>query len=499
MERKTYLAIDLKSFYASVECVDRGLNPLTTHLVVADESRTEKTICLAVTPPLKEYGLSGRSRLFEVVQRVKEINAERRKRAGGRLTGESYDAKELLSPSLALSYVIAPPRMARYMEVSAKIYSIYLKYVAPEDIQVYSVDEVFIDATDYLRVYRKSAEEFAKTLISEVLRETGITATAGIAPNLYLAKVALDIEAKHVQADENGARVAVLDEMSYRKKFWSHRPLTDFWRVGKGYAKRLEENGLFTMGDIARCSLGKPTDYYNEDLLFRLFGVNAELLIDHAWGEEPCTLADIKAYRPSTNSISAGQVLASPYSFEKAKLVVWEMADSLALDLVKAGLVTDQIVLYVGYDVENVKRGYLGEVKRDRYGRETPKDGRGTYNFERQTSSATLLTEAFVSLFERIADKRLSVRRMSLTACRVVPEGEKRADAPVQLDFFTDPREQEAKRFAEEEKLAREKKRQTAILALKEKYGKNTIVKGKNLEEGATEMERNGRVGGHKA
>ena len=497
---RTYMAIDLKSFYASVECVERGLDPLTANLVVADESRTEKTICLAVTPSLKKYGLSGRSRLFEVVQRVKEINRERLRRAPeGKFVGSSFNASDLSSPDIALSYVVAPPRMAKYMEVSAKIYAIYLRYVAPEDVHVYSVDEVFIDATDYLAVYRKSPEEFARLLIAEVLKETGITATAGIAPNLYLAKVALDIWAKRVEADENGARVAVLDEAIYRKELWDHRPLTDFWRIGRGYEKRLEENGMYTMGDVARCSLGAPTARHNEDLLYRLFGVNAELLIDHAWGYEPCTIADVKAYQPAANSLSSGQVLPFPYSFEKAKLIVREMAESLALSLVRKRLVTDQIVLLVGYDAENVKRGYLGEVRRDRYGRKTPKDGRGTHRFEGQTSSAALLTEAFVSLFERIAEKGLSVRRMTLTACRVFPESEARATLPVQLDLFTDyekkQREEEQKRVF----LEKEKKRQRAILAVREKYGKNTIVKGIDLEEGATEMERNKTVGGHKA
>ncbi|MGM9597861.1 MAG: DNA methylase, partial [Eubacteriales bacterium] len=387
MENKTYIAIDLKSFYASVECVERGLNPMTTNLVVADKSRTEKTICLAVTPSLKALGIPGRARLFEVSSKVREVNAARRQKAPRRVfTGTSSDATVLHAhPEYRLDYIVAPPRMAHYMEFSTRIYQIYLKYIAPEDIHVYSIDEVFIDATDYLGIYKLSARELAMKIILDVLESTGITATAGIGTNLYLCKIALDIQAKHIPADKNGVRIAELDEMSYRRLFWSHRPLTDFWRVGKGYAKKLEDHGLYTMGDIARCSLGSVTDRYNEDLLYKLFGVNAELLIDHAWGYEPCTIADIKAYKPESNSLGSGQVLKCPYTFQKAKLVVREMADALALDLVDKKLMTDQLVLTVGYDVENltdtgIHGGYHGAVTTDRYGRQIPKHANGTAN-----------------------------------------------------------------------------------------------------------------------
>ncbi len=355
-ENRIYIAIDLKSFYASVECVERGLDPMSTNLVVADMSRTEKTICLAVSPSLKSYGIPGRPRLYEVVQKLKEVNAKRlRKAANPIFIGESYDSKELkASPEMAISYIVAPPRMALYMEYSTKIYGIYLKYIAPEDIHVYSIDEVFIDATDYLKLYKLTPREMAMMLIRDVLKTTGVTATAGIGTNLYLAKIAMDIQAKHTKADKDGVRIAELDEMTYRKLLWTHRPLTDFWRVGKGYATKLEENGMYTMGDVARCSIGKPQEPYNEDLLYKLFGIGAELLIDHAWGWEPCTIADIKAYKPKTNSIGSGQVLHKPYSFDKAKLIVREMTDLLVLDLVEKGLVTDQMVLTVGYDIENL-------------------------------------------------------------------------------------------------------------------------------------------------
>lgn len=376
MENRIYLAIDLKSFYASVECMERGLDPMTTNLVVADESRTEKTICLAVSPSLKSYGIPGRPRLFEVVQKIKEVNAARQRSAPERrFAGSSSDYNELkIRPDLAVDYIVAPPQMARYMEISTQIYDIYMKYIAPEDMHVYSIDEVFMDVTGYLNTYRLSARELAMKIILDVLHTAGITATAGIGTNLYLCKVAMDIEAKHIPPDKNGVRIAELDEMSYRRKLWSHRPLTDFWRVGKGYANKLEQNGIFTMGDVVRCSIGKPNEYYNEDLLYKLFGVNAELLIDHAWGWEPCTIADIKAYKPESNSIGSGQVLQCPYDFEKAKLVVKEMTDALVLDLVEKGLVTNQLTLTVGYDIENLtdwnrRKKYQGEIKTDRYGR----------------------------------------------------------------------------------------------------------------------------------
>lgn len=501
MENRTYIAIDLKSFYASVECIERGLDPLGANLVVADASRTEKTICLAVSPSLKVHGISGRARLFEVVQRVKEVNAERlRKAPGHKFTGSSYYAAELKeSPELSLDYVIAPPQMAHYMECSTKIYQVYLNYVAPEDIHVYSIDEVFIDATSYLRTYRLTAREFAMKMIMDVLNRTGITATAGIGTNLYLCKIAMDIEAKHLQADKNGVRIAELDEMSYRRSLWSHRPLTDFWRVGSGYAKKLEANGMFTMGDVARRSV---TD---EGTLYKLFGINAELLIDHAWGWEPCTIAEIKAYRPSTNSISSGQVLHCPYSFEKAKLITREMADMLALDLVDKGLVTDQIVLTIGFDIENLRdpaiRGqYHGAVTTDHYGREVPKHAHGTGNLGRHTSSTKRIMEAVSELFDNIVDRNLLIRRINVTANHVIEEAAmpKEQEAE-QLDLFTDYAEEEAKRKAEETELERERTMQLAMLTIKKRYGKNAILKGMNYEEGATAKDRNSQIGGHKA
>ena len=507
MENKTYIAIDLKSFYASVECVERGLNPMTTHLVVADKSRTEKTICLAVTPSLKALGIPGRARLFEVSAKVREVNAEKQQNAPRRVfTGSSFDATVLNAhPEYRLDFIVAPPRMAHYMEFSTRIYQIYLKYIAPEDIHVYSIDEVFIDATDYLGIYKLSARELAMKMILDVLESTGITATAGIGTNLYLCKIALDIQAKHIPADNNGVRIAELDEMSYRRLFWSHRPLTDFWRIGKGYAKKLEDHGLYTMGDIARCSLGSVTDRYNEDMLYKLFGVNAELLIDHAWGYEPCTIADIRAYKPESNSLGSGQVLKCPYTFQKAKLVVREMADSLALDLVDKKLMTDQIVLTVGYDVENlsdpgIREGYSGAVSTDRYGRQIPKHANGTANLGKYSSSSKLIIDAASGLFERIADKKLLIRRLYLTANRVKGEGSVPEDiGGEQLDIFTDYTKEEEKREAEAQELARERKKQEAMLDIKRKYGKNAILKGMNLEEGATAQDRNQQIGGHKA
>lgn len=429
MKDRTYICCDLKSFYASVECVERGLDPMTTNLVVADQRRTEKTICLAVTPSLKAYGISGRARLFEVVQRVKEVNTRRKWAAPGHaLTGSSVQDPEVrANTALALDYLVAPPRMAHYIDWSTKIYQVYLKYIASEDIFPYSIDEVFMDATHYLDLYHMTGRELARTIILDILKTTGITAAAGIGTNLYLAKVAMDIEAKHVPADKYGVRIAELDEMSYRQKLWGHRPLTDFWRVGPGYARKLEGNGLFTMGDIARCSIGNPTDHYNEDLLYKLFGVNAELLIDHAWGWEPCTLADVKAYRPENKSIVSGQVLQCPYDFPKARLVVREMADALALDLVGKGLVTDQLTLTVGYDIENLTdpdraKQFHGEVKIDRYGRKIPKHAHGTANLS-YTSSGKKLLDAVTELYDRIVDRNLMIRRLSISANRLLEEG----------------------------------------------------------------------------
>lgn len=506
-ENSVYIAIDLKSFYASVECVERGLDPLTTNLVVADASRTEKTICLAVSPSLKAYGISGRARLFEVVQKVREVNAVRKRSAPGRIfSGTSSDDGEVkANPALALSYITAVPRMAHYMEYSTKIYNIYLKYIAPEDMHVYSIDEVFMDVTHYLDTWNLTARGLAKRIIQDVFQTTGITAAAGIGTNLYLCKVAMDIEAKHIEPDGDGVRIAELDEMSYRRNLWSHRPLTDFWRVGPGYRKKLEEQGLFTMGDIARCSIGRETDYYNEDLLYKLFGVNAELLIDHAWGWEPCTMPDIKAYKPETNSIGSGQVLHCPYPFDKAKLVVREMTELLVLELVDKGLVTDQMVLTVGYDRENlsdseIRRQYKGAVSTDRYGRKVPKHAHGTANLERQTSSTMRIMDAVMELFERIVDKGLLVRRVYITANHVIPERDAvPAGSYEQLNLFTDYAAEQKKREAEEKALEREKRMQQAMLQIKKKFGKNAILKGVNLEEGATTVERNQQIGGHKA
>lgn len=497
--KKTYIAIDLKSFYASVECVERGLDPLNTNLVVADASRTEKTICLAVSPSLKAYGIPGRARLFEVVQKVKEANGTRRLKAPRRkFTEKSAIASELnANPALEFDYIIAPPQMAHYMEVSTRIYKTYLKYVAPEDIHVYSIDEVFIDITNYLETYKLTPREMTMMLIRDVLSTTGITATAGIGTNLYLAKIAMDIQAKHTDADKYGVRIAELDEMSYRKLLWSHRPLTDFWRVGRGYATKLEANGLYTMGDIARYSL------HYEDKLYKLFGINAELLIDHAWGWEPCTIEDIKSYKPSTNSISSGQVLQSPYPYKKAKLIVREMTELLVLDLVQKHLVTDQIVLDVGYDIENLtgdKPAYSGEFTTDRYGRKVPKYAHGTAHIKQQTSSTMLIMDAMMELFGRIVDKNLTVRRINVTACKVVDENQAKNNQQCeQLDLFSDFEAEQEKKAKEEAELEREKRIQKAVINLREKFGKNAVIKGMNLEEGATTISRNKQIGGHKA
>lgn len=507
MENKTYLAIDLKSFYASVECMERGLDPMTTNLVVADQSRTEKTICLAVSPSLKTFGIPGRPRLFEVVQKIKNVNAERQRKAPGRkFTGSSYHFAELQShPELAVDYIVAPPQMAKYMEISTQIYNVYLKHIAPEDIHVYSIDEVFMDVTHYLKTYGLTARELAMRIILDVLKTTGITATAGIGTNLYLCKVAMDIEAKHIPPDENGVRIAELDEMSYRRKLWPHRPLTSFWRVGKGYAKKLESCGIYTMGDVARCSLGKPGDYYNEDLLYKLFGINAELLIDHAWGWEPCTMADIKAYKPESNSIGSGQVLQSPYEFEKAKLVVREMTELLVLDLVEKNLVTNQLTLTIGYDIENLsdperRKQYHGPVTTDQYGRSIPKHAHGTANLDRYLSSTKLITGAMMNLFDRIVDPKLLVRRITITANRVIDEkAAQRKDEYQQLDLFTDYKAEEVRQREEQTELEREKRMQKAMLDIKHKFGKNAILKGMNLQEGATAKDRNSQIGGHKA
>lgn len=507
MDSPTYIAIDLKSFYASVECTERQLNPLTTNLVVADSQRTEKTICLAVSPSLKSYGIHGRARLFEVVQRVKEVNLERKSKAPGRqFTGSSYSATELAAhPELELSYIIAPPRMAFYLEYSTIVYNIYLKYIAPEDIHVYSIDEVFMDVTHYLKTYAVTPRELASRIILDVLDSTGITATAGIGTNLYLCKVAMDIVAKHVEPDSHGVRIAQLDEMSYRRLLWDHRPLTDFWRVGHGYRKKLESAGLFTMGDIARCSVGSDRDYHNEELLYQMFGVNAEFLIDHAWGWEPATIAQIKAYKPETNSVSSGQVLHCPYDAEKGKLIVREMTDLLVLDLVEKKLVTDQMVLTIGYDIDNltnpeIRKNYKGQIITDHYGRKVPKHANGSANLKRQTSSTRIITDAVMELYDRIVDPGLLIRRVTIAANHLVDETQAVAKEQFeQLDLFTDYAALERERKEEEERLSRERKLQEAMLSIKKKFGKNAILKGMNLQEGATAMERNHQIGGHKA
>lgn len=506
---RTYLAIDLKSFYASVECAERHLDPLTTNLVVADSSRTEKTICLAVSPSLKAYGIPGRARLFEVIQKVQEANRERRvlaARQGIQPSGKACsDAAALADdPSLEISFLTATPRMQLYMDYSTRIYHIYLKYLAPEDIHVYSIDEVFLDVTDYLSLYQMTARELAAVMVREVLSATGITATCGIGTNLYLCKVAMDIVAKHVEPDESGVRIAELDEYTYRRLLWSHTPLTDFWRVGHGYAKKLHAIGLDTMGDIARCSLGGPNDYYNEELLYRLFGVNAELLIDHAWGWEPTTLALIKSYRPEDSSLGSGQVLHCPYTFEKARLIVREMADLLVLDLVDKGLVTDQIVLTIGYDKESLTGGrgkeYRGPVTTDHYGRKVPKHAHGSIPLGKYSSSTSLILRKTTELYEQIVNPSLLVRRVSITANHVIREDcVPERDGYEQMDLFTDYARLEEERRKEKEALAQEKRLQQAMLDIKKRFGKNAVLKGMNLQEGATTIERNRQVGGHKA
>lgn len=473
---------------------------MTTNLVVADLSRTEKTICLAVTPSLKSYGVSGRARLFEVVQKVKEVNNGRRYKAPGRqLEGASSDDTEIKSnPKLALDYIVAPPRMAHYMEYSTRIYNVYLKYIAPEDIHVYSIDEVFIDLTHYLGTYKKSAHDMAQMIIKDVLKTTGITATAGIGTNLYLAKIAMDIMAKKMPADENGVRIAELDEMSYRKNLWDHKPLTDFWMVGKGIAKKLEDNYMFTMGDVARCS------HYDEDRLYKLFGVNAELLIDRAWGWEPVTIAEIKAYKPKSNSLSVGQVLHCPYNYDMAKLIVKEMIDAHVLELVDKGLVTDQLVLDVGYDIENLtdperSAKYHGEIKTDFYGRKIPKHAHGTANLKEKTSSSHIITDAMMELYDRIVDKNLLIRRLNIATCKLIREEDVEIkEYAEQLTLFDDPEALLRSREEEKAALEREKRMQKAVIGIKKRFGKNAILKGMNLQEGATAKDRNDQIGGHK-
>ena len=503
-KEKIYIAIDLKSFYASVECVERGRDALTTNLVVADASRTEKTICLAVSPSLKEYGIPGRARLFEVVAKVKQVNAQRRNAIKEHsFTGSSDDSIALKkNKTLALDYIVAKPRMALYMQYSTRIYQIYLKYISEEDMHVYSVDEVFLDVTDYLKAYEMTARQLTQKIIQDIYDTTGITATAGIGSNLYLCKIAMDIMAKHEKPDENGVRIAELDELTYRKNLWSHTPITDFWRVGRGYARKLERCGIFTMGDIARCSIGKDGDFYNEELLYKMFGVNAELLIDHAWGYEPCTIAEIKSYTPENNSLGSGQVLKFPYPYEKAKLIVREMTELLVLDLVEKRLATNQMVLTVGYDIENLKdkeNAYQGEITTDRYGRKIPKHAHGTANLGLYTTSTQKIIAAVMELSDRIIDPTLFVRRVTLSANHVIAESKVQKEQEFeQLDLFSMLQEKEQNE-KEKEQLEKERKMQEAIIELKHKFGKNAILKGMNLQEGGTTIERNGQIGGHKA
>lgn len=497
---RVYACIDLKSFYASVECKERGLDPLTTNLVVADESRTEKTVCLAITPTMKQYGLGGRARLYEVIQKVKQVNYDRKRINNYKaFTNKSVNDNELKNDkSLELDFIIAPPRMAYYMDYSTKIYNVYLKYLSADDIYVYSIDEVFCDLTNYLQYNNMTPRELVTKMIHDVYETTGITATGGIGTNMYLAKVAMDIVAKHTEPDKFGVRMAELDEISYREKLWSHKPLTSFWRVGPGYTKKLESKGIYTMGDIARCSIE------NEELLYKLFGVNAELLIDHAWGWEPCTIKDIKSYKPERNSISSGQVLHCPYTFNKAKIIIKEMADLLALDLVKKNLVTNQLVLTIGYDIDNltipeIRNKYNGDITYDHYGREVPKHAHGTINIDHYTSSSKIIMDNMMKLFEKIINKELLIRRVNVVACNVVPpESVKDKKIVQQFDLFSNNEEQEKLKIKELEDEKEEKKVQEVLLSIKSRFGKNAILKGMNLEEGGTTIERNGQIGGHK-
>ena len=502
---RSYIAIDLKSFYASVECVERGLDPLTTNLVVADSSRTEKTICLAVSPTLKAYGIGGRARLFEVVQRLREVNMERQFKAPNlRFTGKSYDDNTLKShPELAVDYIAATPRMAFYMKYSTRIYSIYMRYISPDDIHVYSIDEVFIDATDYLENYKLTAHELATKMIHDVLKETGITATAGIGTNLYLAKVAMDIVAKHIPADKYGVRIAELDEMSYRRQLWDHRPLTDFWRIGHGIARRLEQNEIYTMGMVARCSIN------NEEKLYKLFGVNAELLIDHAWGWEPCTINYIKQYRPESSSLSSGQVLSTAYKADKARIVTHEMCDNMSLQLLEKRLATNQVVLTINYDTTSldnpeVRRNYKGEIVLDYYGRPAPKPAHGSMMLPFHTSSSHLISDAVLGIYDKVVNPMLLVRRITLAVMDVryendIQESENRQPENQQLDLFTDYELLAKQQQNAKEELNKERKMQETILKIKKRFGSNSILKGMNFEEGATAKDRNRQIGGHKA
>ena len=496
---KLYICIDLKSFYASVECVERKLEPLNTNLVVADETRTDKTVCLAVSPSLKQYGIGGRARLFEVKQKIKEINYQRRKLNNYKnFIGKSYFDNELKNnKELELDLIIAPPRMAYYIKYSTDIYNIYLKYIAPEDILVYSIDEVFIDITNYISLYKCTPRQLVTKIIKDVYEKTGITATAGIGTNMFLAKVAMDIVAKKSKPNEFGVRIADLDEMTFRKKLWDHKPITDFWRVGKGIADKLAKNNMFTMGDVAMCS------HYNEDLLYKLFGINAELLIDHAWGYEPCTIDIAKSYKPTSTSLSSGQVLHSPYDNKKARLIVREMADNLALDLVSKKLLTEQLVMTIVYDIENltnpsISNKYFGEITIDSYGRKIPKHSHGTINLNQLTSSSNIITEGFINLFDRISNPILLVRKLNLSVNKLISEDNKKNQKVIeQIDLFTNYEEREKRKKQEIINETKEKEIQKVMLEIKNKYGKNAILKGMNIIEGATTMERNQQIGGH--
>lgn len=499
MDKASYIAIDLKSFYASVECVERELDPLTTNLVVADESRSEKTICLAASPAIKKYGVPGRARLFEVVQKIKYANKLRAAKApGGKLVGESCDSQELAdNPQLAIGYIVAVPRMALYMKYSGQVFGVYLRYIAPHDIHTYSIDEVFIHVAPYLATYKMTAHELARKMVGDVLTETGITATAGVGSNMYLAKIAMDITAKHMPPDKDGVRIAELDEMRYRQQLWHHTPITDFWRVGRGYAQKLADMGLYTMGDIARFSL----QAYGENELYKAFGVNAELLIDHAWGYEPCTMEAVKNYRPSSTSLSSGQVLHEPYTNEQARLIVWEMMDQLIFDLLEKKLVTNQVVLDVGYDIENMAKGYTGPVHIDHYGRKVPKAAHGTVSLAQHTSSTKKLLQETLALYDRITLPQLLVRRITVTVGRLIAEDSltSQKEAVVQFNLFDNLEERTRQEEAKERSAQKEKSLQHAMLALRNKFGKNAVLKAANLKEEARTIARNSEIGGHKA
>lgn len=496
MKDKTYMAIDLKSFYASVECMERGLDPLNTNLVVADNNKTEKTVCLAVTPSLKKYKIGGRARLYDVISKVRKVNIERKRKIDWKdFEGKSFDNNKLQeNPYLELDFIIAPPRMAYYIDYSTKIYEVYLKYVSEDDIHVYSIDEIFVDATKYLKFAKKTAKEFAKMIIKDVYSTTGITATAGIGTNMYLAKIAMDIRAKHIKADKDGVRIAELNEMDYRKYLWNHKPITDFWRIGKGYANRLASLGLYTMGDIAKCSVGRENSFYNEKLLYDTFGVNAELLIDHAWGHEIVTIKDIKAYKPGKQSINSGQILTRPYEFNEGKTILIEMIDKLSLSLVRKALVTDHMTIYISYDIENMKT-YKGKTMKDMYGRTVPKQSRGSISLDFYTSSAKYMIKKALLWYEKNVNRELWIRKFNISFDNINLENNKQSDNNMQLDFFEDTIDDEKNI----EDLEKEKRLQKATIEIQKKFGKNALLKGLNLNEESTSIERNKTIGGHRS